>query len=229
MENIFKTYFEQQFREQQSRLPFTPGPVVTISREFGCPSKLIAMMLTEALNKQNKGKRSPHWKFINKEIVEESARKLEIRPTDMNSAFNYSEKGLVKDVLKSFSPPYVNSFKIKKTLHNVIKSFAQQGNMVIVGRGSVAILHDRPGTLHIRLMAPTEWRLKEISASKGISEAEALKMITDMDKKRSALIELLIDRKIEHTLFDVVFNCSTFSKEEVVHSIISIMEAKGMI
>jgi len=229
MENIFKTYFEQQFREQQSRLPFTPRPVVTISREFGCPSKLIAVMLTDALNKKNKEKKSPFWQFINKEVVEEAARKLDIKTMDMNSALSYAEKGLMKDILQSFTPRYVNSFKLKKTLDDVIKSIAQQGNIVIVGRGSVVILRDRPCTLHIRLMAPLDWRVKGISGSKGITEAEALKMATDMDKKRTALIELLLDRKADHNLFDIVYNCSTLSKEEVVHSIINIMEARKMI
>ena len=73
METILKTYFEQQFREQQSHQGCHPAPVVTISREFGCQAKLIAMMMTEALNKKNNGTNSPVWKFINKEIVEEVA------------------------------------------------------------------------------------------------------------------------------------------------------------
>ena len=229
METILKTYFEQQFREQQSHQGCHPAPVVTISREFGCQAKLIAMMMTEALNKKNNGTNSPVWKFINKEIVEEAARKLEINPIDLTSALSSSEKGLVKDVLKSFSPPYINDFKIKKTLHDVIKSFARQGNRIIVGRGSVAILQERPVTLHIRLIAPVDWRVKNICASKGVTEQEAVKMATAMDKKRTTLIELLLDRKIDHGLFDVIFNCSTISNEEVVQSIVTIMEIKGMI
>jgi cytidylate kinase len=229
MENIFKTYFEQQFREQQSRPSGTPKPVVTISREFGCPSKLIALMLEDSLNKREKEKKEPAWKFINKEVVEEAAHKLDIKMIDMNSALSYSEKGLMKDILKSFSPPYINSFKIKKTLFDVIRSFALQGKMIIVGRGGAAILQDRPSTLHVKLMAPVDWRVRKISASKGITEAEALKMILEMDKKRSSLIELLLDRKPDPSLFDVVFNCSTLSREEVVHTLVSMMEARKMI
>jgi cytidylate kinase len=229
MESIFKTYLEQRARDQESGQPIGLGPVITISREFGCPSKLIAMMLTEALNKKRHSTKTSSWTFINKEVVEEAARKLEINPVAMKSALNSPEIGLMKDILKSFTPPYINSFKIKKILHDVINTYAQQGNRIIVGRGSVAILRNRPQTLHVRLQAPVEWRVKEIASSKGMNEQEVLKLVTETDKNRVALIELLLGRKFELNLFDVVFNCSTFPKEEIVRSLFSIMEIRGMV
>jgi cytidylate kinase len=104
-----------------------------------------------------------------------------------------------------------------------------QGHLVIVGRGSVAILQGCPHVLHIRLQAPLEWRVQEICTSRGLKETEALKMTNETDKKRTALIELLLGRKFDQNLFDVVFNCSTFSKEEIVQSILRIMEIRKLI
>jgi cytidylate kinase len=229
MENIMKLYLEKRYLEQESLKPCGPGPVVTISREFGCPSKAIAQMLTEALNKRSIKPAVPKWKYISKEVVEEAARKLDIKTIEMNYLISSGEKGLVEDLLTSFSPNYVSSRKIKKILNDVIRTLAMQGHLVIVGRGSVAILQGCPHVLHIQLQAPLEWRVREISKSKGLKETEAIKTANETDQKRTALIELLLGRKFEQNLFDVVFSCSTFSKEEIVESILRIMEVRKMI
>jgi cytidylate kinase len=229
MENIFKSYLEQRYREQEFSQPKGFEPIVTLSREFGCPSKLIAIKLADTLNKRQQINKTTSWEYINKEVLEEAARKLDINQVFMNSALNSGDIGLMKDVLRSFSPTYVNNFTIKKTLYDVIRTFALKGYRIIVGRGGVAILQGRPQTLHVRLQAPVEWRVKEVSSSKGINEQSAIKMITETDKNRTALIELLLGRKFDHHLFDVSFNCSALSMEEVVRSIISIMEIRKMI
>jgi cytidylate kinase len=229
MENILKIYFEKQYLEQEFSKSFGPGPIVTISREYGCPSKPIGQMLTDALNKRMIKPAVPKWKFISKEVVEESARKLDITSVEMNYLISSGEKGIVEDLLTSFSPLYVSNRKIRKILHDVIKTLALQGHMVFVGRGSVAILQGYPNTLHLRLQAPLKWRVRKICVSRGISEADALKLTNETDKKRTALIELLLGHKFEPHLFDVVFNCNTFSKEEIVDSILRIMEVRKMI
>jgi cytidylate kinase len=46
----------------------------------------------------------------------------------------------------------------------VIAAAHKRGNVVIVGRGGQAILHDQPGVLHVRIEAPLEhriWRLMD--------------------------------------------------------------------
>ena len=229
MENIMKLYLEKRYLEQESLKPCGPGPIITISRESGCPSKLIAQMLTDALNKISIKTAPPKWKYISKEVVEEAAGKLDIKTVEMNYLISSGEKGLVEDLLTSFSPNYVSSRKIKKILNDVIRTLAMQGHLVIVGRGSVAILQGCPHVLHIRLQAPLEWRVQEMCASRGLKETEALKMTNETDKKRTALIELLLGRKFEQNLFDVVFNCNTFSKEDIVQSILRIMQVRKMI
>jgi cytidylate kinase len=229
MENVLKLYFEKQYLEKESMKPCGPGPIVTISREFGCPSKPIGQMLTEALNKRTMKPASQKWKFISREIVEEAARKLDIQTIEMNYLISSGEKGLVEDLLTSFSPLYVSSRKIKKIVNDVIRTLSTQGHLVFVGRGSVAILQGCPHALHVRLQAPLEWRVQKICVSRGLKEAEALKLINETDKKRTALIELLLGRKFDQNLFDVVFNCRTFSKEEIVQSILRIMEVRKKI
>jgi cytidylate kinase len=209
--------------------PTASGPVVTISREYGCPSKLIAQLLTDSLNKRIAKPSEPRWRFINKEIVEEAARKLDIRTIEMNYLISSGEKGIFEDFLTSFSPGYASTLKIKKVLTDVIRTLAHQGRMVFVGRGSVAILRGRENTLHVRLNAPPAMRIEAVAKSRNLKTAEAAKLLKEMDKKRIELIELLLGSKFDPCIFDLAFNCHTFSKEEIAQSILRVMETRKMI
>jgi len=229
MENLLREYLEKSFRQSEGVNPCGTGPLITISREFGCPSKLIGQQLTNELNKMGEKSKSPKWRFISKEIVVEAARELELKPIDMKFLLSSGGKGLMEDVLASFSQPYVNKHRIRKTITNVIITIAQKGHVVIVGRGGVAVLQGCQNALHIRLQAPLEWRINEVCKMKNIPETLARNLAHDADMKRSSLMELILKKKFDLQLFDLILNCSTISKEEIVKTVINLMEAKKMI
>ena len=229
MENLLREYLEKSLPESEKTTPCGTGPVVTISREFGCPSKLIGQQLTELLNKKSDWDKTPRWRFISKEIVVAAARELELKLTDMNYFLSSGGKGMMEDVLQSFSQPYVNKHRIRKTIGNVVTTMARKGYAVIVGRGGVGVLHGCPNAIHIRLQASLEWRIREVSRLRGITEKEARKLAHETDEKRTTLIELMLKEKFSPCLFDLTFNCATLQKEEIIYSIIRLMEAKKMI
>ena len=73
--------------------PTKKSPVITIAREFSCPAKKVATRLTTRLNsmKDSKVKKIP-WRWINKEILSESARELNLDPSDIDYVFKYEKK-----------------------------------------------------------------------------------------------------------------------------------------
>ena len=229
MENLLFQYMQNRFHEPQEIEPCGPYPFVTISREFGCPSKVIAQMLAETLNKRQGKARTPKWISINKEIVEESARKLEFEPVKLKHIFSAEEKGVMDDVLASFSSNYKSNSRIKKTIQNVIRTIAQKGYVIIVGRGGVAITHDCHKSLHVRLQAPVDWRIQRVANQLNVTKSIAHKMILETDKKRSSLIKIFLGHELEHSLFDVILNCKTLLKEDIVNTIMYMMEQKEMI
>ncbi|NJK86901.1 MAG: cytidylate kinase-like family protein [Bacteroidales bacterium] len=69
------------------------GPVITISREYGCPAKKIAQILTEQLTKKMFIKGADiEWKYITKEIMTESAKELEVDPEKIQHVLNTFKK-----------------------------------------------------------------------------------------------------------------------------------------
>jgi hypothetical protein len=229
MENLLREYMERAFAERGIEKQPGPVPVVTISREFGCPSKLIAQHLASELNKRDGIEKPGKWRFICKEVIEATARRLEMNPTEVNFFLNAGGKGLVEDVLASFAQSYISSHRMRKTITSVVRSIAEQGYVIIVGRGGVGILQHAPGTIHVRLQAPRDWRIEEICKSKNLTKPESSKLVDEMDKKRTSLIEMMSGVKFHPYLFDISFNCQTLRKEEVVHTIIRLMETKKMI
>jgi cytidylate kinase len=73
-----------------------------------------------------------------------------------------------------------------KALTSVIKGIAARGNVVVLGRGSQAILRDQPETLHVYVAAAREQRVLNLVARDGISAADAERRIKQSDQQRQA-------------------------------------------
>ena len=94
-----------------------------------------------------------------------------------------------------------------RTLKSVIKGIAARGNVVILGRGSQAILQHEPETLHAWVAAPREWRIESIMQREGISKADAEKRLDKSDRDRDAFHRhyFKIEPSSPH-LYDLGFN-----------------------
>jgi cytidylate kinase len=64
----------------------------------------------------------------------------------------------------------------------VIKKLVDWDNVVIVGRGGQILLRNVPHTLHLRVIAPLEFRIENIMKKKGFSREDALKYISEKDR-----------------------------------------------
>lgn len=207
------------------------GPVITFSRECGCPAKIIACKLSEELTNKAvlKGK-DIRWKYVTKEIMAESAKMLQVDPEKIKYVFAYEHKGLLDDVLAAQSNKYYKSDKkIRNTIAKVIRNMAYEGNVIIVGRGGVAITHDIPDSLHIMLEAPLEWRAARISENYNTSIQEAKRSAIDIDRKRKEFREYFEGKGSDYTRFDVTFNCMTLSIEEIVKIACKIAEIRKLV
>ena len=211
-------------KREQNKTSLIPGPVVTISREFGCPSKKIARELIDAIN--NKKTRNK-WCWVSKEILAESADQLGLHPDEIQYVFDYKKKGIVDEILSAQTRKYYRSDKkIRNTIGKVIKRIAETGNVIIVGRGGAAIANDIKNSLHIKLIADIEWRAKNVGKRHDMDINEAIPFILDYDKKRKKFLDYYWGKTSDHSIFDLIFNCNTMSDEEIVTSIISILEKR---
>jgi cytidylate kinase len=223
-------YVSDRIHEEGDKAKYA-GPVITISREYGCPAKIISGRLAEELTRKLfvKGKEAK-WKFVTKEIMAESAKALEIDPEKIKYVFQYEQKGVVDEIIAAqFNKYYKSERKIRNTVAKVIRNMANEGNVIIVGRGGVAITHDIERSLHIQLEAPLEWRSLRISENFNITPEEARKTALDIDRKRKEFREHFQGKDTDYTWFDLTINCMSFSIEEIVHIIAKVAELRKLI
>jgi cytidylate kinase len=223
-------YLTQRYIESLAKQDFE-GPVITLAREFGCPSKKVASRLVMRLNeiKSTRAKAIP-WRWINKEILSESAKQLNLDPADIQYVFKYEKKNFFDDILSSQSSKYYKSDrKIRKTIANVIRNIASEGNVIIIGRGGVAITREIERSLHIMLEAPLKWRALRTAEKFCMTEKAATKHALEIDKKRKEFRDYFHGRSTDYTRFDVIYNCMTLSVDNIAESIISLLQERKFI
>ncbi|MEN8156144.1 MAG: cytidylate kinase-like family protein [Bacteroidota bacterium] len=223
-------YLAEWYKEDSAK-NFYPGPVVTISRELGCPAKLIAAGLTDRLNTLNKGKTKKHpWRWISKEILQESARELDADSAQIQHIFDYKSRGVLEDLLMAQSRDYYKSdLKIRTTIAKVIRTIANEGNVVIVGRGGVAITRDIPRSLHICLEAPLEWRALRVAEKHDFTIEHARSYAQKVDKKRTQFRDYFQGKGNDYTRFDIKLNCMTLDIEQVIDIIMGALKSKSIL
>jgi cytidylate kinase len=228
--NIFEKYFSESLKEETSK-PVETGPYISISRDFGCMANVIAQKLSVTLTRINKSKGvEKEWQWLNKSLLQESAKALELSPLKIEYVFHSKRKTMMEEVVSAMATRYYKSDrKIRKTITDVIRSIAVTGNVIIVGRGGVAFKNDNPQSLHIKLVAPIEWRVEKISQNYHKSKGEALRRILEIDHERKYLIDSFMGYTTDETLFDVVFNRSTMDDDMIISSMLSVMEKKHLI
>ncbi len=225
MEKFFD-YFDERYRESVLSGPASDdGPVITISRQTGCDAREIAASIVDRLNlKLNTNK----WKWVDKDIIYSIARELN---TDTQRVENYYE-GIklsnLSEMIMAFSGGFVSDLRVKKAIKDIVLSISKEGNVVIVGRGSVSIAHEIKDSLHIKLVAPFAWRVENVMRKKDMNAATAEKYVIETDAKRNELIHTFLDKKTTNieSLFDLTLNRESFSIQDSADIIVSMYDRK---
>jgi len=236
-EMLFK-YMNERFRaadalsEASSHTPTKePGPVVTVSREAGCSGNHFVQELTGYLNK-HPGIREPQiqWQYVNKEIIYETADFLKVDPNRVYKLFRGDPRKLMDEIVESLSTRYYKTDRmVAKAIRKIVSGMAIKGQLIILGRGGVVLTRDIKKSLHIKLMAPRDYRIEVTRKKFKVETKEAEKIVDETDNKREHIISSFGNRICTDCLFDVIFNCSTNSREEIFKSIRQIMEERKML
>ncbi len=189
-----------------------PAPCITISREFGCQAYPLAEELIRRLNARATG--NP-WIVIGRQLLEKVSEL---------SGYSVEQIERSQDTpasLKSLFSMFLDSSRAEETevfshMKSAIRTFATHGNCVIVGRGGVCVTQDLSNCIHVRLVAPYQFRLRKIMASHDLEEKEARKYTDLHQKQREDFVRRFTGEDIDNSrLFHLVANNSRTSIEEM--------------
>lgn len=205
-----------------------PGPVITISREVGCSGLELANALKEKLQQLH---HQENWKVLSKEIFQISARELDLEPDKVAKIFKQFDRTAFDDILYTFREKRsISEKKVRHTVVDVIKSFAEDGHCIIVGRAGNVIAGSIKNAIHIRLVAPDEFKINSIMGKNHLGKEEARKFIIEEEKDRLAYRKAVLDKHSDQPeIFDVTFNRAEFDTECIVDFVLFLMDKKGML
>ncbi len=206
------------------------GPVITISRQLGCKANHIAIKLINLItNYTNKHPKANKWTYINKEIIKDSSKELNISEELLELKITQNKHGGISDLLSAFETQYIPNKELITKVKEVINVYAAKGQVIIVGRGGTALTQELDNRIHVKLRAPRAWRAEKIANEKGCTLEEALSIVDKIDDKRIKWSEAVSGRTYDDDLFDLIFNCQRLSEQEIANAIFDLMVSSGFV
>lgn len=209
--------------------PVNYGPVITISREYGCYGSGIAAKLSERINSGDFNNEK-EWKVVDRHILSKVSNELHANPANISHVFGADQRGFLADIIDSFAPKnYTSDHRVISTIKKVVRNFAEDGNTIIVGRAGCIIAGHIPKALHVRIIASYEDRVKSVMKHLDLTEKEAMKRVDKISKKRKQFMAFFNTKESECDLFDIIFNKSKMSEEAIIEGIIQAAKHKSVL
>ncbi len=196
--------------------------VISIGRQFGCGAHEIAVKLSEKLGVP----------YYDKEIIKRAAKESGF---DENLFAFYDEKptrsflyGISTEGLNTVSNTGITlEDKIFQYQFDTIKSVAEEGSCIIVGRCADYILKDMSGLFTVFLHADDEFRRNRVVQVYGVSEKDAGREIRITDKKRARFHNFYCDDKWGDVgSYDLAIDVSSLGIDGTVDLIASYVNIK---
>jgi len=196
--------------------------VITISRQYGAGAMALGRMLAD--------KRG--YTLASRDIVQQIADKAKVS-TDFVLAVEkeagtklsrfmtriISSRGMVNKILRDDSG-YIDEKLYLDYLVLTVVQIADEGNAVIMGRGSQYILKTHPDAVHILLVDEFENRVNRVAKREKLSHESAVHIVTHEDKRRHNLYHRLGKQDFDSpSLYHMVLNMNRVSRPQAFEMI----------
>lgn len=202
--------------------------VITISRQFGSGGKALGKMLAEELG----------YVFADSDIVSRIARAANVSETWVETVEKEAggklsrvitrmvSKGLVDKVLKD-ERGYIDEEIYLDYLVVLVAQIAEEGNVVIMGRGSQYILRGHPDAIHILLINEFENRVKFVLEQQDVPYNKAAQLVRSEDKRRASLYKRIGKSDYDRPdIYDLVLNMAELDLETAKNMVLNVVKAK---
>lgn len=202
--------------------------IITISREFGAGGSSVASVLSSKLG----------WPVLDGDLPQRVAQRLEV-DRDVVERLDEHPPSLMARIARVLLVSHPESATvaphsevadaeaIADAARAVIEEAGRTPPLIVVGHGGQAIFRRRSGTLHVRLVAPIDSRVKRICSRMPCSAATAEARVRRADVERREYLQRYFDIDWrDELLYDLQINTGRLTIEEVA-SLIAQAAAPG--
>jgi cytidylate kinase len=193
---------------------------LTISREPGAGGVPLAQRLAERLNARGPG----GWTAWDQELVEKVSAEYHLKKGAVETVDERPHNWL-NDLVTSFSQHVTPSdVGVFKKVASTIRALATAGHAIIVGRGGRFITEGLAGGIHLRLVAPLEYRIKTTAESFKLSLPAAAKRLAEIDRARTLFYrQFWPGKSLDPQNFTLTLNSGELSLDEMVACILPLV------
>jgi cytidylate kinase len=182
--------------------------VITVTREYGAGGYEVAHLLAESLG----------WELLDRELLHRAAAVEHLPDAELE---RLDEKAISLADRFRLHPPHQQYIH---GLREAARQAAAKGNVVLVGRGTGQLIDDTPNVLHLRLVAPKEWRARRMSQREGWTYEHALVRCTEEDRARGRFLRYFFgDVPFQLARYALVVNTGRVPLDDVVASVVALV------
>jgi cytidylate kinase len=157
--------------------------VINIGRQLGSGGREIGQKVASAMGIA----------FYDKELIRIASKKSGLKEEFFERVDEKKRFSLFSGLLglrnpfteENYSDYYLSNESLFKIQSDVIRSLAEQGSCIFVGRCADYVLKDHPGCLNVFISADLTDRVRRVSEIQHITAEKAQDLIEKTDKKRS--------------------------------------------
>jgi cytidylate kinase len=202
--------------------------VITISRQFGAGGITIGKMIAESLG----------YTFADDDILQRVAKEANVSTHWIESFEKEAGSKLSRLISSMVSKRWLDRVLADERgyldeqiyldyLVLIIAQFADEGDVVILGRGSQYILNDHPDAVHILLVNEFENRVNFMAERYEISRKKAERTVVNEDRRRVSLYKRLGKSDYENPqLYHMVLNMGRLDLETARDMVCKLVERK---
>jgi len=184
--DVFARYLSAQ--GSPLKAPSIPKPAITISRQTGAGAVTVAYLVAEQLDKECPGEPPCPWAVFDRNLASEilkdhnlSAKLERFMPEDA--------KFPLTDALEALLGLHPINWTLKGYASETIRKLIRKGNVVVVGRGAAIVTTSLPRILHVRLVAPFDFRVRHFAEFYKVTNEKATHLVRERDEARRRYVQ----------------------------------------
>ncbi len=200
-------------------------PFVTISRQAGSGGVKFGRLLAEHLNQRNPDEHP--WNSLDRELVERIAADTHLS-TDLIDSLEKSSHTWIEEFLGGLSHTdrSPSELAVFRRVMETMRALARAGHVILVGMAGELMTRNMPGGVRVRIIAPFEWRVRNLARNDGLDEGEAREKVRLLDRDRDAFVAKFWPHLCEHPqVFHLTLNASMLSEEQMAQCVVPLIGA----
>lgn len=200
--------------------------VITISRQFGAGGKTLGEMIARKMG----------YSFFDDDLIQMVAKKAKVS-TNWVENIEKEAGGMLQKFLQSVVPKsmvdrilddkrgYIDEEIYVDALGKIVLQIANEGNAVILGRGSQYILKEQGDAYHILLAADKNNRIKFMEKNYKLTPTQAEQTVNNEDRRRASLYRKFGKEDYDQpNLYHLVLNMDDLTLETALELVYTLIE-----